>query len=152
VWEEKNALGGHMALFFPAFAAAAIFNPKRRVLWCGMAVLCVALLLASTSKTALLAMMLGMGGMVMVALIRSGAAMAVITTWLAVVFVGVVAGVLIFDHSAVLALLGKDATLTMARSGPMKAAGGRWPGSSRTPISAPTIRTIAGWNSGCGWA
>lgn len=112
VWEEKNALGGHMALFFPAFAAAAIFYPKRRMLWCAFAVLCVALLLASTSKTALLAMLIGMGGIVMVALIRSGAAMAVITTWLAVVTVGLAAGILVFDHAAVLALLGKDATLT----------------------------------------
>jgi exopolysaccharide production protein ExoQ len=112
LWEEKNALGGHMALFFPAFAAAAIFNPRRRMLWMVMGVLCIGVLLGSTSKTALLAMILGIGGLIMVGMIRTGAAMAVVTSWLAVVFIGLVAGVLIFDHNAVLAALGKDATLT----------------------------------------
>jgi exopolysaccharide production protein ExoQ len=112
LWAEKNALGGNMALFFPAFVTAAIFNPRRRYLWAFMALLCVAMLLASTSKTALIAMILGMGALVMVALIRSGAAMAVVTSWLAVLVVGVIASVLIFDRTAVFAALGKDATLT----------------------------------------
>ena len=112
LWEEKNALGGNMALFFPAFAAAAIFNPKRRNLWWGAAALCVAMLLASTSKTALLALVLGVGGVIMVAMIRSSAPMAVITSWLAVVGVCMIAGVILFASELVLVALGKDATLT----------------------------------------
>jgi len=112
LWVEKNALGGNMALFFPAFVAAAVYHPKRRLLWSGLAVLAVLLVLASTSKTSLLALMLGMGAVAMVGMIQSSAAMAVITVWLAVVGIGVIAAVVVFGRDMVFEALGKDATLT----------------------------------------
>ena len=112
VWPEKNALGGNMALFFPAFAAAAIFNPGRKWLWWGIAGLAVLLLLLSTSKTSLVAMMLGMGAMVFIALVRRGPAMAVGMSYAAVVVIFVAAAVVLFASSLLFAVLGKDATLT----------------------------------------
>ena len=112
VWPDKNALGGNMALFFPAFAAAAIFNPKRKWLWWGIAGLAVLLLLLSTSKTSLVAMLLGMGAMVFIALVRRGPAMAVGMSYAAVVVIFVGAAVVLFASSLLFAVLGKDATLT----------------------------------------
>ena len=112
VWPEKNALGGNMALFFPDFAAAAIFNPKRKWLWWGIAGLAVLLLLLSTSKTSLVAMLLGMGAMVFIALVRRGPAMAVGMSYAAVVVIFVGAAVVLFASSLLFAVLGKDATLT----------------------------------------
>jgi exopolysaccharide production protein ExoQ len=112
LWVEKNALGGNMSLFFPVFASAAIFHPKRRWLWWGLAALAVALVLASTSKTSLLALMLAVGGVAMVAMIQANAALAVVTVWLAVVGIGLIAAVIVFGRDMVLEALGKDSTLT----------------------------------------
>lgn len=112
VWPEKNALGGNMALFFPAFAAAALYHPRRAWLWWGMAGLAVLLLLLSTSKTSLVAMMLGMAAVAFIAIVRRGPAMAVGVTYLAVLGVFLIASVVLLASDLVFAVLGKDATLT----------------------------------------
>jgi O-antigen ligase len=112
VWPEKNALGGNMALFFPAFATAAIYRPKRRWLWWGMAGLSVVLLLLSTSKTSLVAMMLGMAAMAFIALVRRGPAAAVGMSYAAVVVIFAGAAIVLLASNLLFAVLGKDATLT----------------------------------------
>jgi O-antigen ligase len=112
VWPEKNALGGNMALFFPAFATAAIYHPRRRWLWWGIAGLSILLLLLSTSKTSLVAMMLGIAAIVFIALVRRGPAMAVGMSYTAVVVIFAIAAVVLLASNLVFAVLGKDATLT----------------------------------------
>lgn len=112
LWPEKNALGGNMALFFPVFGAAALLNPRRRWLWWGMAGLAVLLVLLSTSKTSLMALVLGAGAMVFVGLVQRGRAIGVAATWLGVVAVLLIAIGLLFGADAFFAILGKDATLT----------------------------------------
>ncbi len=112
VWSEKNALGGNMALAFTIFGAAAMLNPRRAPLWCGFAVLALALTLMSTSMTSLVALVLGFGGLIFVAIIRRGPVTRVVMVWLAVVAAGMGLGVVLFAADAVLDLLGKDATLT----------------------------------------
>lgn len=111
-WPEKNQLGGNMGLGLCAMAAAAVLNPARAKLWWGFAILALGLILMSTSKTSLVAMMLGMGGLIFVALVRRGPAMSVVTTWLAILGLVMIAGVALFASDLVFDLLGKDATLT----------------------------------------
>ena len=112
LWPEKNALGNNMALFFPVFAAAAVLVPERRKFWAGMAGLAFLLLVLSTSKTSLVALMLGLAGMVFIALVRRGPAMAVTMSYAAVVGIVGIACIWLFASDAVFALLGKDATFT----------------------------------------
>ncbi|MDB5440936.1 MAG: O-antigen polymerase [Caulobacteraceae bacterium] len=112
LWPDKNALGGNMALAFAALVAAGILVRERRWLWWSGAVLAVFLVLMSTSKTSLVALMLGGGMIGFVAIIRRGPVMAVLSGWAAVLLIGLAAGVAVFAADAVFGVLGKDATLT----------------------------------------
>lgn len=112
VWSEKNALGGNMALAFVIFGAAAVLNPRRALLWWGFASLALALILMSTSKTSLVALILGFGGLIFVAIVRRGPVTRVVMVWLAIVAAGMGLGVALFAADAVFDLFGKDATLT----------------------------------------
>lgn len=111
-WPEKNALGGNMAVAFSIFAAAAALNPHRARLWSGFAVLALVLVLLSTSKTSLLALLLAFGGVMFVALARRGPAAGVVMVWGAVLALVLAAGVWVFASDVVFEILGKDATLT----------------------------------------
>jgi O-antigen ligase len=112
LWPEKNALGGYMTLGFVVFAAAAAMEPRRRVLWGAFAALALALVLMSTSKTSLVALMLGAATFSFVFLARRGPIMGVITSFGAVLTIFAVLAFLFFSADVAFALLGKDATLT----------------------------------------
>ncbi|HWA60413.1 MAG TPA: O-antigen ligase [Caulobacteraceae bacterium] len=112
LWLEKNAFGSNMAFAFTIFGAAAILNPSRAKLWWGLGALAFLLLLMSTSKTSLVSLVLGAGGMVFIALIRRGPGSAVAATWAGIVGVGLIASMILFASDVFLGLLGKDATLT----------------------------------------
>ena len=112
VWDEKNALGGNMAMGAALCAAAALLNSRRAGLWWSAAVLCVLMVLMSTSKTSLLSVGLGAGALAMVWAVRRGPSSGVAATWAAVVALGVVAGFALFASDVIFGLLGKDATLT----------------------------------------
>ncbi|MBR9826270.1 MAG: O-antigen ligase family protein [Alphaproteobacteria bacterium] len=112
IWWEKNTLGAMMAVGSVAALAARMNDPDRRWLWTGVAVLCTALVILSTSKTSLLAWVLGVGGMAGIALCRSGFGFAATT-----LFIGLTGGVLaalilLIAPLDALELLGRDATLT----------------------------------------
>ncbi|WP_297733064.1 O-antigen ligase family protein [uncultured Maricaulis sp.] len=112
VWWEKNTLGAMMAWGAVACFAALHMDPRRRWIWMGGALLCCALVLLSTSKTALLALLLGTGGAIGIALCRRGFGFASLMLFLGLS--GGVAGALILLIAPVefLELLGRDATLT----------------------------------------
>jgi O-antigen ligase len=112
LWAEKNALGDNMALFAPAFVAAALLNRRRAKLWWAFFGLAVLLLLLSTSKTSLIALMLGFAAACFIAVVRRGGAIAVAAIYAAVVGVALAAAVILFARNELFALLGKDATLT----------------------------------------
>jgi exopolysaccharide production protein ExoQ len=126
LWVEKNALGDNMALGAVICAAAALLNPRRSLRWWGAAALCFTLVLASTSKTALLSAMLGACAFLLVGWVRRGPAGAVAATWTTALALALLAGVMLFASDAVFGLLGKDATLT-----------------GRTRIWAAVLRQIA---------
>jgi O-antigen ligase len=112
VWPEKNALGGNMALGFVILASAAVLNPRRAKIWWGFAGLALLLVLLSTSKTSLVALMLGLGGLMFVGMARRNPAAGVATIWLAILGVALGAAVFLFASDLVFDVLGKDATLT----------------------------------------
>lgn len=112
VWPDKNALGGNMAIGFVIMAGAAALNPRRALLWGGFAVLALFLVLMSSSKTSLVALLLGFGGLMFVAIGRRHAALGVGAVWLAVLAVVMVLGVFLFAADLFFEILGKDATLT----------------------------------------
>ena len=112
LWIEKNNLGGNMTVGFALCVAAAVMVPRRRLMWSGFAALCVLLIAASTSKTALVTLALSIGCLVFIGLVRRGREMGVAMAWTAMVGLMLAAGIGLFAADAVFELLGKDATLT----------------------------------------
>jgi len=112
LWPEKNAMGGNMALAFSVLVAAGLLAPQRRWLWWGGAVIALFLVLMSTSKTSLLALVLGGGVIAFIAIVRRGPVVGVMATWAALVGIGLLAAVIALASDALFGLLGKDATLT----------------------------------------
>ena len=112
LWEEKNGFGEMMTFAELFFLAAALFAPQRRRLWLGFAALGFGLLLLSTSKTSLVALILGLGALGFVLLARRGGAVTVAAVYGAVLAVAGLAAALWLAPDVFLKLLGKDATLT----------------------------------------
>ncbi|MGA9659126.1 MAG: O-antigen ligase [Asticcacaulis sp.] len=112
VWLEKNNLGSCMAIGFVAAAAAALHNPSRRLMWWGLAALMAFMTVMSTSKTSLMSMMIGLGGIIFIYLARRGPITGIVLTWLALTGLLSVGAVIIFAPDLIFMLLGKDATLT----------------------------------------
>ncbi|MDP1631492.1 MAG: O-antigen ligase [Caulobacter sp.] len=112
LWTEKNGLGGDMAIAFSIFAAAAMLNPRRALLWWLFAGLALALVLLSTSKTSLVSLILGAGAVAFIWTARRGPVSGVAATWAAVLAALLLAAFLLFASDVFLELLGKDATLT----------------------------------------
>lgn len=112
LWWEKNTMGGHMARAAFLFAFLFLMDRRWRLIWGGGVMLCAALVLLSTSKTALLGLLLGFGVLAMAAWMRRGPVTTISTVWLGVISVGAFAGVMMFAPELVFQLLGRDATLT----------------------------------------
>ncbi len=112
LWIEKNVLGGIMALGFSIFAAAAILNPRRALVWCGFAGLALFLVLMSQSKTSLVSLLLGAMAMGFIWIVQRGPALGVASVWLAVSACALVGAFIFFASDIFFELLGKDATLT----------------------------------------
>ncbi len=139
LWLEKNRLGDMMTMGFVLFLGAAAVDRARWRVWAGFAVLALALVLLSTSKTSLLALGAGTGALLFVWLARRGPVAGVAMVWLAVVAIGFIACVAVFAPNLVIGALGKDATLT-----------------GRTTIWAAAMRVIhmrpwLGWGYGAVW-
>ncbi len=113
LWFEKNSLGGMMALGALAAAAASANAPQReRAAWRMLAALCLVLVVLSTSRTAMMAAMIGVGGPVMIAIARRGfdfAAAAITAAATALLLFG---AILVTGPGAFLEAIGRDPTLT----------------------------------------
>lgn len=112
LWLEKNALGGNMAMGFVCLASASMLNPRRRWLWSGGAVLCLLMVLASTSKTSLVALLLGSCALFAAWLVRRSPIWAVLAVWGSITVAGAAAAFAFMAPDVILGALGKDATLT----------------------------------------
>lgn len=112
VWLEKNNLGANMALGFVAAGAAALHNPSRRLFWAAVAVGMALLVLLSTSKTALVSVIIGLGGLGFVWMSQRGPVLGIILIWLAVTTLLLLGGFVFFFPDQIFLVLGKDPTLT----------------------------------------
>ena len=112
MWWEKNALGGHMARASFLMAFLLLMDRPWRKLWAAALAMCVALVLLSTSKTALVGLLFGMGVLVAGALMRRGVVSTLSMIWAGAVLVGGAAMALFLAPEVVFQLLGRDATLT----------------------------------------
>ena len=112
LWVEKNTLASNMTIGFMVCAAAAILRPGRALLWSLSAALCLLLVLLSTSKTSLVACLLGGCGLVLVAIMRRGPLGRLLGTYGAITAIVLLGMGLLVASDVFLAVLGKDATLT----------------------------------------
>jgi len=112
LWTHKNTLGGIMALGVCVCVAASVVEPGRRWLWLGAALGAFALVLLSTSKTALLATLLGLGVMAACALVRRGPLQTVLVSAGVLAGVVVITSVVLLAPDLLVAVIGRDLTLT----------------------------------------
>ncbi len=112
LWTHKNTLGGIMALGAPIGIAAALFNPERRKLWLATAAGALLLVLLSTSKTALLASMLGVALIGAGLLIRRGPFFALPVIAGIVTVATLIVSIFMLAPEIIVALIGRDLTFT----------------------------------------
>jgi len=112
LWYEKNQMGGLMVLGTLACACAAIVAADRRRFWIVAATLCAGLVVASTSTTALLGLLIVCAGLFGLALLRRGGAVTVFTVWAGTAAAAALAAVILLAPEWFFGLVGKDATLT----------------------------------------
>ncbi|WP_339748321.1 O-antigen ligase [uncultured Maricaulis sp.] len=112
VFWEKNTLGGVMAWGVVSGLAAIRVDPKHWLFWAGCTAMCVALVLLSTSKTALLSCLLGTGLAIGIALCRRGFGFASLMIFLGLTGGITIATIMLVAPVEALEALGRDATLT----------------------------------------
>lgn len=109
---EKNQLGGHMARAALFGAFLWIMDRPYRLSWAGLTGLSTLLVLLTTSKTALLGLLIGLGILCAAAIMKRGMVFGLITAWIGVVISALGAGILVFAPELVVSVLGRDLTLT----------------------------------------
>lgn len=112
LWTHKNTMGGIMALGVAICAAAAYVAPARRKLWIGAALAAFGLVLLSTSKTALLATMLGGGVMLGCAMMRRGPMQTLCAIAGAMALVILAVSIVFLAPDLLVGAIGRDLTLT----------------------------------------
>lgn len=112
LWTHKNTLGGFMAVGAPLCAATAFMNPDKRKLWAFTAFLCFALVLLSTSKTALLATFIGFAVMFACAFARKGPLQTLLLS-AGLASIAIIGAAIVFlAPDLLVGALGRDLTLT----------------------------------------
>ncbi|MCR9269134.1 MAG: O-antigen ligase family protein [Hyphomonadaceae bacterium] len=109
---EKNQLGGMMARAALFGAFLIIMDRKYRGYWASLVLLSSGLVVLSTSMTALLGLILGLGVLGLGAWMKRGMLTGLATLWVGVLMIAAGLAVLIFAPELVFQLLGRDMTLT----------------------------------------
>lgn len=112
LWWEKNELGMNMAKAAHLCLCAMIIRPRWKWLWGMMLVLASMMVLMSTSKTSLLALLMGLGGVAGLYLFRRGPLIGIPLVFFGVTIVGGVVLAVNMAPEFVFGLLGKDPSLT----------------------------------------
>jgi exopolysaccharide production protein ExoQ len=111
-WWEKNQLGGHAARAVFLFGFLAWRDERWRKLWIGSTVLSVLLVVLSTSMTALLGTLIGLGVLASAWWMVKGKHHSLLLVWLGFSVVGVLAMVFVTAPGVLLSLIGRDPTFT----------------------------------------
>jgi O-antigen ligase len=112
LWTHKNTLGGVMALGAAVSASAAMLDPARRLPWICSALGAFALVLLSTSKTALLASLLGLAVIAGALIMRRGLLATILLSASVLVVLILGASIMLIAPELIVAALGRDVTLT----------------------------------------
>lgn len=112
MYYEKNQLGGHMSRAAYLCAFLVLMDRSWRGFWIGAVLLCVLLMLLSTSKTALLGLLLGIGLLMTAQLMKQSVNLTLFLLWFGVVMGGVLTAFIVFAPEAFFALIGREPTLT----------------------------------------
>ena len=112
LWFQKNAFGGHMSRATLLFAFLIISRPEMRKIWIVGLLMTIALVLLSTSKTSLVGMALGFAILGVGVLMKRGARLALVLSWVSVLFIGVLGSIIVFAPELIGEALGRDLTLT----------------------------------------
>lgn len=112
LWTHKNTLGGIMALGVGVCITAACVEPQRRWFWLCAALGAFALVLLSTSVTALLAVLLGVAVMGACALVRRGPLQTVLVSASILAAIVIIVSVVTLAPELLVAIIGRDLTLT----------------------------------------
>jgi O-antigen ligase len=112
LWYEKNQMGAMMVYGALAAMAAILAGSPRRKQMVVTILLCAAMIVMSKSKTSLVALMLGLGASMMLAIMRRGPATAVIIVWLGVTAAVSAVMLMWLAPELVFKALGKDPSLT----------------------------------------
>jgi O-antigen ligase len=111
-WWEKNQLGGHAARAVFLFAFLAWRDAAWRRGWIGALVVGLSLVALSKSATALLSVLVGFGVLASASWMVRGWKRSILFIWLGVSVVSALALTYAVAPGALLALIGRDATLT----------------------------------------
>ncbi|MEO1304872.1 MAG: O-antigen ligase [Pseudomonadota bacterium] len=109
---EKNQLGGMMARAATVAAFLVLMDRKFRSVWMGLLIVCTLLVVLSTSITAILGLVIGLGAIGICALMKRGLATGLVTLWIGGLAAGVGIFVLVLVPDIVFESLGRDMTLT----------------------------------------
>jgi exopolysaccharide production protein ExoQ len=112
LWTHKNTMGGIMALGVGIGVAAALAAPQRRLLWVGVALGAFLLVLLSTSKTALIASLLGVALILGALFARRGPVQTVLAAAGIVGAVVIGASIVFLAPELLVGAIGRDLTLT----------------------------------------
>lgn len=111
-WWEKNELGGHAARASFLFAFLAWRDDGRLRLWVASLLLSLALVALSTSATALLGTLLGLGIIAAAWWMVKGKGMALVLMWSALVAAILLITIQLAAPDALLAMIGREPSLT----------------------------------------
>jgi O-antigen ligase len=112
LWYEKNQMGAMMVYGALAAMAAILAGSPKRKQMIATILICAVMIVMSKSKTSLVALMLGLGASMMLAIMRRGPATAVIIIWLGVTVLVTAAMVMWIAPELAFKALGKDPSLT----------------------------------------
>lgn len=111
-WVEKNDLGAHMTRGLVVMMCAFAMRPSRGWIWVPAGLLCFALVLLSTSKTALLACLMAIGLFLIVRIFRRFPFLRIPVTYFFVAGVTAFVFAMLLIPDVMLELIGKDRSLT----------------------------------------
>ena len=111
-WVEKNYMGGVMAKGVIIMLCAFAMRPDRAIVWLPGAAMCFLLVLMSTSKTALLISLIGIGGFIALRIYRRYVFLRFPLILALMTVIGVIVSMLIIAPDFTFGLIGKERTLT----------------------------------------
>jgi len=111
-WIDKNTLGRFYVLSFSVAMGRLAENPKSWMSSLGLAMISIALILLSTSKTALVGLILAAVLVLSVFIIRRGPVIAALFVWCSAMMMAGLVAVMLLAPSMVFGLLHRDVTLT----------------------------------------